>query len=104
MAWYDLKTQTEILNHKVFSAVLKAMGTAGLTGLDKLISFLILTEIERLMSYLEKGFQEKTWTDLLNEFNNITKNKDIFKGIKNRNSFVVGEIPILNLIYLIQYH
>ncbi|XP_012267636.2 WASH complex subunit 5 [Athalia rosae] len=80
IAWYDLKTQTEVLNHKVFSAILKAMGTAGLTGLDKLLSFLIQTEIEKFMNWLEKRFQDKIWTDVFNEFNLVTANRDSSKA------------------------
>ncbi|XP_046411198.1 WASH complex subunit 5 isoform X1 [Neodiprion fabricii] len=80
IAWYDLKTQTEVLNHKIFSGILKAMGIPGLTGLDKLISFLAFTEIEKCINYLEKGFQDKVWIDVFNEFNNITENTDTPKG------------------------
>ncbi|XP_046735927.1 WASH complex subunit 5 isoform X3 [Diprion similis] len=80
IAWYDLKTQTEVLNHKIFSVILKAMGIPGLTGLDKLISFLAFTEIEKCINYLEKGFQDKAWIDVFNEFNSVTENTDVPKG------------------------
>lgn len=79
IAWYDLKTQTEVLNHKIFSVILKAMGTPGLTGLDKLISFLTLSEIEKFINHLER-FHDKTWNDVFAEFNSVNENRDLSKG------------------------
>lgn len=44
--WYDLKTHKEVINMKVFSKIIKSIGVAGITGLDKLLSFMIVTEIQ----------------------------------------------------------
>ena len=44
--WYDLKSHKEVINLKVFSKINKSLGIAGLTGLDKLLSFMIVTEIQ----------------------------------------------------------
>lgn len=44
--WYDIKTHKEVINMKVFSKMNKSIGIAGLTGLDKLLSFMIVTEIQ----------------------------------------------------------
>lgn len=44
--WYDVKTHKEVTNMKVFSKINKSIGIAGLTGLDKLLSFMIVTEIQ----------------------------------------------------------
>lgn len=45
-AWYDLKTHAEIINLKFFSKITKSIGTAGLTGLDRLFCFMIVTELQ----------------------------------------------------------
>jgi len=45
-AWYDLKTHNEVINLKFFSKITKSVGTAGLTGLDRLFSFMIVTELQ----------------------------------------------------------
>jgi hypothetical protein len=45
-AWYDLKTHNEVITLKFFSKITKSVGTAGLTGLDRLFSFMIVTELQ----------------------------------------------------------
>lgn len=67
LAWYDIKTQVEVLNYKVFSVILETIGTPGLSGLDKLISFLIVVELEGLIHYIEKNIRNKTWMSLLED-------------------------------------
>lgn len=45
-AWYDVKTHNEVINMKFFSKITNSVGTAGLTGLDRLFSFMIVTELQ----------------------------------------------------------
>ena len=45
-AWYDLKTHNEVINLTFFSKITKSVGTAGLTGLDRLFSFMIVTDLQ----------------------------------------------------------
>lgn len=45
-AWYDIKTREEVLNSGIFSLVQKSIGTPGLVGLDKLLSFMIVKELQ----------------------------------------------------------
>lgn len=40
-SWYDLKTHASILTPEVFSCMEKAIGISGMTGLDKVLSFVI---------------------------------------------------------------
>ncbi|KAJ9583230.1 hypothetical protein L9F63_022420, partial [Diploptera punctata] len=64
-AWYDMKTHNEIINLKFFSKITKSVGTAGLTGLDRLISFMIVTEIQNYLSTLQKGvLKDKAWLEM----------------------------------------
>jgi len=45
-AWYDIRTREEVLNLSIFSLVQKSIGTPGLVGLDKLLSFMIVKELQ----------------------------------------------------------
>ncbi|KAJ8877566.1 hypothetical protein PR048_022021 [Dryococelus australis] len=64
-AWYDLRTHTEILNMKFFSKIKRAIGTAGLTGLDRLFSFMIVTELQLFLNTLQKGLlKDQAWLDM----------------------------------------
>ncbi|XP_053979138.1 WASH complex subunit 5 [Hylaeus volcanicus] len=80
LAWYDLKTQAEVLNYKIFSKILEAIGTPGLTGLDKLISFYITFELDNMNHYIEKNIRNKTWTSTLDCFEAILNSMDSSKG------------------------
>ncbi|XP_057313652.1 WASH complex subunit 5-like [Hydractinia symbiolongicarpus] len=55
-AWYDSRTREEVLNSSIFSLVQKSIGTPGLVGLDKLLSFMIVKELQNHVSFLSKGF------------------------------------------------
>lgn len=61
-AWYDSKTHNEVINIKFFSKVSKSVGTAGLTGLDRLFCFMIVTELQNFLGALQKGvLKDKQW-------------------------------------------
>jgi len=65
-AWYDLKTHNEVINLKFFSKITKSVGTAGLTGLDRLFSFMIVTELQNFLNSLQKGIlKDKSWLEML---------------------------------------
>lgn len=80
LAWYDIKTQIEVLNYKVFSVILETIGTPGLSGLDKLISFFIVVELEGLVHYIEKSLRNKTWISLLEDCETTLSSLDNAKG------------------------
>ncbi|XP_076032316.1 WASH complex subunit strump [Oratosquilla oratoria] len=52
-AWYDSRTHTEVLTHSIMAKVESSISTAGLTGLDKLLAFLIVTELQNLVREIE---------------------------------------------------
>ena len=45
-SWYDHRTKEEVLNSTVFALVQQSIGTPGLVGLDKLLSFMIVRELQ----------------------------------------------------------
>ncbi|KAG1662783.1 WASH complex subunit 5 [Nymphon striatum] len=64
-AWYDLRTHAEIINLQLFSKLERGIGTFGLTGLDRLLSFMIVRELQNLFHYVQKGLsKDKTWQDV----------------------------------------
>lgn len=81
LAWYDLKTQMEVLNYKIFSRTLEAIGTPGLTGLDKLISFYVVIELSNMVHYIEKNIRNKVWSSTIDYFDVILNSVDGPKGI-----------------------
>ncbi|XP_043465727.1 WASH complex subunit 5 isoform X3 [Leptopilina heterotoma] len=76
LAWYDLKSQTEVIDYKVFSMILKSMGTPGLSRLDKMITFYVTVELENLVHYVNQGIKSKTWKTMLKECEVISQNVD----------------------------
>lgn len=45
-AWYDTKTKQEVMNLLVLRQLQQSVGTFGLIGLDKLLSFMIVKELQ----------------------------------------------------------
>lgn len=44
--WYDLKSHQEVTNNRLFSEIQNTLGTFGLNGLDRLICFMIVRELQ----------------------------------------------------------
>ncbi|XP_050425351.1 WASH complex subunit 5 isoform X2 [Adelges cooleyi] len=61
-AWYDYKTNEEIINIRFYSCITNSIGICGLTGLDKLIGFMIVTELKKVIDYLQTNVvKDKDW-------------------------------------------
>lgn len=45
-AWYDFKTNEEIINIRFYSNIINSINVCGLTGLDKLIGFMLVAELK----------------------------------------------------------
>lgn len=60
--------------------ILETIGTPGLSGLDKLISFYIVIELEGLVHYTEKSIRNKTWTSILEDCEASLSTLDSAKG------------------------
>lgn len=59
--WYDLKSHQEVTNNRLFSEIQNTLGTFGLNGLDRLLCFMIVKELQVISP--QKG--NKTSTRLL---------------------------------------
>ncbi|XP_071483871.1 WASH complex subunit 5-like [Diadema antillarum] len=77
--WYDLKTRQEVLDMKVFSKLQQSIGTYGLTGLDRLLCFMIVRELQNFLTIIEKGvLRDKAWLEM---FGSLMKSLNPVKGI-----------------------
>jgi WASH complex subunit strumpellin len=70
-AWFDNKTHKELVNLKFTTKVNEAISSVGLMGLDKLYSFMIVTELQQIITLLQKNlFREKQWIETLDTLTN----------------------------------
>lgn len=44
--WYDMKTHQEVTSSRLFSEIQSTLGTFGLNGLDRLLCFMIVKELQ----------------------------------------------------------
>ncbi|KAF7991199.1 hypothetical protein HCN44_002761 [Aphidius gifuensis] len=79
LAWYDLKNQNELLNHKIFSIILRAMGTPGLYGLDKLLSHYINQELNNIYKHIDLFNKDKNLKIIIDESLAVINNTDYYK-------------------------
>lgn len=47
--WYDIKSHKPILNKKIIGLIASAIEIAGLVGLDRLFSFMIIAALQKLL-------------------------------------------------------
>ncbi|PIK50593.1 putative WASH complex subunit strumpellin-like [Apostichopus japonicus] len=67
--WYDNKTKQEVLDSKVFKRIQQSIGTCGLTGVDRLICFMMVRELQNFLSIMERGvLKDKAWLDMFGSF------------------------------------
>eukprot|EP00051_Salpingoeca_urceolata_P033878 m.22586 g.22586 ORF g.22586 m.22586 type:complete len:1163 (-) comp6876_c0_seq1:95-3583(-) len=66
--WYDIKTQAEVLTGQFFSQLQSAVSTFGMTGLDRLLSFMIVKELQNFQRlYTKAVHSDKQMSGLLAE-------------------------------------
>ncbi|XP_067928374.1 WASH complex subunit 5-like [Watersipora subatra] len=64
-AWYDYKTKEEIVNSRLAHQLLQSVDVMGLTGLDRLFSFMIVQQLQEFVKRLERVVsKEKTFLDV----------------------------------------
>lgn len=64
-AWYDSRTKQEVMNLLILRQLQQGVGSFGLTGLDKLLSFMIVKELQKFQALLVGALREKLVTDTL---------------------------------------
>ncbi|XP_038666102.1 WASH complex subunit 5 isoform X2 [Scyliorhinus canicula] len=53
--WYDMKTHQEVTNKQLFSEIQNSLGTFGLNGLDRLLCFMIVKELQIFLDMLHRN-------------------------------------------------
>ncbi|XP_059692045.1 WASH complex subunit 5 isoform X2 [Gavia stellata] len=85
--WYDIKTHQEVTSSRLFSEIQDTLGTFGLNGLDRLLCFMIVKELQNFLSMFQKNIlRDRTVQDTL-------------KALMNAVSPLKGIIPNSNKVY-----
>ncbi|EEZ99542.1 WASH complex subunit strumpellin homolog-like Protein [Tribolium castaneum] len=64
--WYDIKSHKPIFNKETIALVASAIEISGLVGLDRLFSFMIISNLQKLSGYLEmKNAKTNAWHNVL---------------------------------------
>uniref|UniRef100_A0A8B9L1E7 WASH complex subunit 5 n=1 Tax=Astyanax mexicanus TaxID=7994 RepID=A0A8B9L1E7_ASTMX len=53
--WYDMRTHQEVTNNRLFTEIQDTLGTFGLNGLDRLLCFMIVKELQNFLTVLQKS-------------------------------------------------
>uniref|UniRef100_UPI00359007A0 WASH complex subunit 5 n=1 Tax=Myxine glutinosa TaxID=7769 RepID=UPI00359007A0 len=62
--WYDGRSKQEVADRRLLAAVQGALGTFGMTGLDRLLCFMIVRELQNAVEYVQKSvLKEKMLLD-----------------------------------------
>lgn len=77
-AWYDMRTKHEITNRKLFEKIHRAVGSFGLSGLDRLLCFMIVKELQNFQRLVQRQvLKDKTW---LEYFSILTRTLNPLQG------------------------
>ncbi|XP_053571918.1 WASH complex subunit 5 [Bombina bombina] len=64
--WYDMRTHQEVTNSHLFSEIQDSLGTFGLNGLDRLLCFMIVKELQNFLRLYQRLFlKDKTALETL---------------------------------------
>lgn len=78
-AWYDMKTKQEITNRTLFEKIHRAVGSFGLSGLDRLLCFMIVKELQNFQTSLKRHvLKDKSWMDY---FSQLTRSVNPLQGL-----------------------
>ncbi|KAL3869501.1 hypothetical protein ACJMK2_042174 [Sinanodonta woodiana] len=90
-AWYDIRTRQELVNKTLFQKIQKAVGTFGLTGLDRLLCFMIVKELQNYQMMIQRQVlmaRDKSW---LVVFGEIAKSLSPLGGLVGQPQKVYGQ-------------
>ncbi|KAK3601512.1 hypothetical protein CHS0354_027658 [Potamilus streckersoni] len=88
-AWYDIRTRQELVNKTLFQKIQKAVGTFGLTGLDRLLCFMIVKELQNYQMMIQR--QTARDKSFLVVFGEIAKSLSPVSGVVAQPQKVYGQ-------------
>ncbi|XP_073650838.1 WASH complex subunit 5 isoform X4 [Tursiops truncatus] len=85
--WYDMKTHQEVTSSRLFSEIQNTLGTFGLNGLDRLLCFMIVKE-------LQVGQMQILRQQIANELNYSCRfdSKHLAAALENLNKALLADI------------
>lgn len=83
-SWYDIKTHKPILNKETIALVASGIEISGLVGLDRLFSFMIISNLQKLSGFLEnKNTKTSSWHNILaSVYKDITGVENVQNPVK----------------------
>ncbi|XP_065061996.1 WASH complex subunit 5-like [Rhopilema esculentum] len=90
-AWYDMKTREELLNSTIFSLIQKSLDTPGLVGLDRLMSFMIVRELQKFSIFLQNHMMKDQTV--------ATQMGSLVKQVSPIRSLVANPQKVYNTVY-----
>ena len=66
--WYDVRSKQPVVDILLFRKLHRAVGSFGLSGLDRLLSFMIVKELQLLTGTIQGVFTHKESSDMLDSF------------------------------------
>ncbi|KAF5292891.1 hypothetical protein FQR65_LT11143 [Abscondita terminalis] len=82
--WYDAKTRKPILSKQEFALITSALEITGLVGLDRLFSFMIITNLQKVVGILENNSKNSAWNNIIT---GIAKELTSVENIPNLHKF-----------------
>ncbi|CAK1556303.1 unnamed protein product [Leptosia nina] len=97
-AWYDVKTNTEVVNNRTFSKLNDAVGVVGFHGLDTLYGYMIKNQLQQLQLTIQASHEKFSANlkniDLKEIEQTISKGHKFTQQISDT-LLIVGELQLL---------
>ncbi|CAG9860794.1 unnamed protein product [Phyllotreta striolata] len=89
VTWYDIKSRKQIFNKETIGSIACAIEIAGLAGLDRLFSFMIVNSLKKVMGHLEhKNVKIASWTNVLTSIQNEIKTEKFMNPLKVYQTYI----------------
>ncbi|KAM8966808.1 WASH complex subunit 5 [Pelodytes ibericus] len=100
--WYDMKTHHEVTNNHLFSEIQDSLGTFGLNGLDRLLCFMIVKELQNFLRLYQRIIlKDKTAQETLRALQKcVTPLKGIIANSAKMYSSAIAKTMKIWTIYL----
>ncbi|CAH0547854.1 unnamed protein product [Brassicogethes aeneus] len=82
--WYDIKTHKPVFNKEGIGLIASAIEIAGLAGLDRLFSFMIVTNLQKITAIFEnKNIKHNNWNSVMTMiYNDFKKTEELSNPLK----------------------
>lgn len=97
-AWYDVKTQNEIMNNKTFAKLNDAVGVVGLHGLDTLYGFMIKNQMQNVQDIFRNNSDKISIGNMSTDFKELesilTKGYKVYQALSDL-LVLIGTLQII---------